>query len=78
MLQSLGNHNWAEVRSTNTNVNNGVDFLSRVTLPCSGANRVRKLFDVSENFGDFCDTFLGDVEGTFGIAKSEMEYSTIF
>lgn len=78
MLERLGDHNRAKVRSTDTNVDNGVDGLAGVTLPGTRPNGVRKLLHVLQHTCDLGNSLLLDVESTLGgVTKSHVQHSTV-
>jgi hypothetical protein len=66
-LEGLGDHDGAKVRSTNTNVDNGVDGLAGVTLPLTRANLLGELLHVVQHAVDLLDYALAvDLHGLVG------------
>jgi hypothetical protein len=73
-LEGLGDHDGAKVRSTNTNVDNGVDGLAGVTLPLTRANLLGELLHVVQHAVDLLDYALAvDLHGLVGgVAQGHM------
>jgi hypothetical protein len=66
-LEGLGDHDRAKVRSTNANVDNGVDGLASVTLPLTRANLLGELLHVVQHAVDLLDYALAiDLHGLVG------------
>ena len=75
-LESLSDHNGTQVGAPNTNIDDGVDRLSRVPLPGSVPNGLGKPLDVLEHGGNLTGTLLTDLE-LVEVAESDVEDSTI-
>jgi hypothetical protein len=75
-LESLGDHDGAQVGTTDTDVDDGVDGLSRVPLPGSVPNGLGELLDVLKHGRNLTDTLLADLE-LVEVTESDVENSTI-
>lgn len=73
-LEGLGDHDRAKVRSTNANVDNGVDGLASVTLPLTRADLLGELLHVIQHAVDLLDYALAvDLHGLVGgVAQSHV------
>jgi hypothetical protein len=74
-----GRSNNLQVRTTNTNVNDGIDLLASVSLPLAAANLLTELLHVLEDLVDALnDALATDLHLLVGgVAKSDMVYSTV-
>ena len=61
-LESLSNHDWAQVGTTDTNIDNSIDALSRVSLPSSVPNGLGEFLDVLKHGGNLTDTLFAYLE----------------
>jgi hypothetical protein len=75
-LERLSNHDGTQVGTTDTNVNDGVDGLPRVSLPSSVPNRLGELLDVLKHGGDLSGALLADLE-LVEVTESDVEDGTI-
>ena len=75
-LESLSDHDGTQVRTTNTDVDDGVDGLSRVPLPTSVPNGLGEFLDVLKHGGNVGDTLLADLEFV-KVTESDVEDGTI-
>jgi len=76
-LEGLSHHDRTKIRTTNTNINDGVDSFSCVALPVAASDRFGKLLHVVEDALNLIDTSFGDVE-VIKVAKSNVKNSAIF
>lgn len=74
-LQGLGDHDRAEIRSTDTNVDNVLNLLASVTLPGTGADLLSESLHVVEDGIDLGDDVLAlGVDGGVGdVAEGDVE-----
>ena len=75
-LESLGDHNGTQVRTTDTNVDNGIDGLSGVSLPSTVSNGLGKLFYVLKYGRNLTDAFLSDLV-LVKVTEGDVEDGTI-
>lgn len=75
-LKSLSNHDGTQIRTADTDVDDGVDGLSRVSLPTSVPNGLCELLDVLEHSGNIADTLLADLE-LVKVTECDVENGTI-
>ena len=75
-LESLGNHDGTQVGTTDTDVDDSVNALSRVSLPSSVANGLGELLDVLKHSRNISDTLLVDLE-LVEVTEGDMEDGTI-
>ena len=71
-LQRLSDHDGAQIRSADPNVDDSVDSLPGVSLPLAAPNGVGELFYVIEDAADFVYASFGDVE-VVKVAQSDVQ-----
>lgn len=78
-LESLGDHDRSEIRSSDTDVDDSVDSLASVTFPFSRTNLVGELSHVLQNSLDFvCSSFVNLELVGADVTKGDVKDSTVF
>lgn len=79
-LQSLGDHDWTEIRASNADIDNVCDGLAGVSLPFARSDSFREFFHVCEDLVDRTDDILTVVlEWTVSrVAKCWVKDCTVF
>jgi hypothetical protein len=76
-LQRLGDHHGSQVRSTDANVDDGVDSLARVALPLPAPHLLREILDVRQHAPDLVNAALLDLELPVQVPQRDVQHGTV-